>query len=70
MHENNLNNKNLRYYYQLFLLAMQANFSLQDNAIFYRQQSLKELPGSHVLNYVLTYMHVLFFHYYEAHTEY
>ena len=49
---------------------MQTNFLQEDNAIFHHQQSLKELLDFHDLNYILTYMHVLFFQHYEAHTKY
>ena len=49
---------------------MYAIFLLQDNVIFHHQQSLKELLDFHTFHHNLTYMHVLFFQYYEAHIRY
>ena len=69
MSENNLN-KSLHCDLMLFPYIMQTIFLQQDNAISCHQYSLTELLDFHALNYVLTYMHVLFLRYYEAHTKY
>ena len=49
---------------------MQTNFLQKDDGTFYHQKSLRELLDFHTLNYVLTYMHVLFLWYCKAHIRY